>query len=113
MIKPSKRTERARGWRRGYACLTLLIALALLGAVPALSVENPEQSGWTRANSTGRKAFDLVILRPLQVVQVAVSAAVFVPAYPVSLLLDGDEDVLEICITEPVERAFRRPLGDL
>jgi hypothetical protein len=87
--------------------------LALLGPAPALGLEDPEQSGWARANDVGRTAFDLVILRPLQVVQVAVSAAVFVPAYPVSLLFDGDEDVLEICITEPVERAFRRPLGDL
>jgi hypothetical protein len=84
--------------------------LALLPPAPALSVEDPEQS---RANSTGRQVFDLVVLRPLQVVQVAVSAAIFVPAYPVSLLFDGGEDVLEICITEPVERAFRRPLGDL
>jgi hypothetical protein len=87
--------------------------LALLAPAPSVASEDPEQSGWARADSVGRTAFDLVILRPLQLVQVALSAAVFVPAYPVSLLFDAGEDVLEICISEPVERAFRRPLGDL
>jgi len=113
MVERAKKGGRARGWRGTCAWLALVTALALLGPAPALSLEDPEQSGLMRANRVGRQAFDLVILRPLQLVQLAVSAAVFVPAYPVSLLFDGDEDVLELCITEPVERAFRRPLGDL
>jgi hypothetical protein len=113
MVEREKRIRRVSGWRGACAWLALATALALLAPAPTLALEDPEQSGWTRANSVGRTAFDLVILRPLQLVQVAVSAAVFVPAYPVSLLFDGEADVLEICITEPVDRAFRRPLGDL
>jgi hypothetical protein len=113
MAEWKKRGDRATGWRRACVRLALVIALVLLGPAPALSAEDSDHSAWARANDAGRAAFDLVILRPLQVVQVAVSAVVFVPAYPVSLLFDGGEDVLEICITEPVERAFRRPLGDL
>jgi hypothetical protein len=113
MVERVKKNGRTTGWRGACTWLALVTALALLGPAPALGLEESEQSGWARANDVGRTVFDLVILRPLQVVQVAVSAVVFVPAYPVSLLFDGDEDVLEICITEPVERAFRRPLGDL
>jgi hypothetical protein len=113
MVERARRRGRARGWRGAGAWLALGTALALLAPAPSQALEGPEQSAWTHANNVGRGAFDLVILRPLQLVQVVLSAAVFVPAYPVSLLFDGDDDVLELCITEPVERAFRRPLGDL
>jgi hypothetical protein len=106
-------TDRAAGWRRIGFLLALVTALALLGPAPTLALDDPHQSGWARANHVGRGAFDLVILRPLQLVQVVVSAAFFVPAYPVSLPFGGGDDVLELCITEPVERAFTRPLGDL
>ena len=60
-----------------------------------------------------RKLFDAVLLRPLQLGQLVLSAVLFVPAYPVSLLFGGGEDVLELCITEPTDRLFRKPLGDL
>lgn len=111
--KDKRRIRRARGWRRTGVSFALVTALALMGPAPTLALDDPEQSGWARANRVGRGAFDLVILRPLQLVQVVVSAAFFVPAYPVSLPFGGGDDVLELCITEPVERAFTRPLGDL
>jgi hypothetical protein len=60
-----------------------------------------------------RSAYDLVVLRPLGFLQVVLGAAVLVPAYPVALLVDGDEDVWRACIADPVERTFRRPLGRL
>ena len=87
-------------------------------ALPA-SAEGPPghgregESGWNRANRIGRTGYDLVILRPFQLGQLVLSAAVFLPSYPISFLFDGDEDVMEACITDPVARVFQRPLGDL
>ena len=103
--KKAKKGGRARGWRRACVWLALISALALMAPAPTLALDDPQRSGWTRANRVGRGAFDLVVLRPLQLVQVAVSAAFFVPAYPVSLPFGAGEDVLELCITEPAERA--------
>ena len=57
--------------------------------------------------------FDALILRPLGLVQTVVSASIFLVAYPVSLVTGGSEDVIEICIEQPVAQTFRKPLGDL
>ncbi len=66
-----------------------------------------------RVPDSGRRAYDLFALRPLGLVQVVVGAAVFVPAYPVSVLVDAEDEVRDICITGPVDQTFRRPLGRL
>ena len=92
--------------------MALFAALTLLGWAPAQASESAESSGWESANRIGRGAFDLVLLRPLQLVQVVAHVAVFVPAYPMSLPFGGGEDVLDLCITEPIAR-FTRPLGEL
>ncbi|MDJ0867741.1 MAG: hypothetical protein QNK03_16675 [Myxococcota bacterium] len=99
------RAARRPGW---LEALALLVALLLLASAPAAAREG-EESG---AIEAGRKAFDAAILRPLQAVQVVVSAVILVPAYPVSWLFGGEEDVLDLCISEPIER-LRRPLGEL
>jgi len=89
----------------------------LLLSLPALSVE-PSGSGGDlervdRPPGVARSAYDLVVLRPFGFVQFVLGAVVLVPAYPVALLVDGDEDVWRACIADPVERTFRRPLGRL
>ncbi|MDJ0851803.1 MAG: hypothetical protein QNK04_25780 [Myxococcota bacterium] len=100
---------------RRSACGALWVLLLVLSlALPASAEGPPEsESGWERANRAGRTGFDLVILRPFQLGQLVLSAAVFLPSYPISFLFDGDEDVMEVCITDPVARVFQRPLGDL
>ena len=62
---------------------------------------------------TGRKPFDVVFQRPLELLLLGVGAVAFVPAYPVAWLFGGGGDVIEICITEPYARVFRKPLGEL
>ena len=86
--------------------------------VAACSRSNPSGSGddlerVARPPGVARSAYDLVVLRPLGFLQVVLGAVVFVPSYPVALLVDGDEDVWRACIADPVERTFRRPLGRL
>jgi len=60
-----------------------------------------------------RGVYDLVVLRPFDLATLAVSAGVFVVAYPVALVTGGSGFVREVCIDLPVERALRRPLGAL
>jgi hypothetical protein len=90
--------------------------------LPAGAEENPVYSSEVsrdvaervgRVPDGGRRTYDLLSLRPLGLVQVAVGAAVFVPAYPVAVLLDAEDEVRDICITGPVDQTFRRPLGRL
>ncbi len=68
---------------------------------------------WRQEPAVPRKLFDATVLRPLQFVQLMLSAVIFVPAYPVALPFGAGDDVLELCITEPTDRLFRKPLGDL
>ena len=96
--------------RRARRALGLALLALALSAGPALAAAPPERHPVVHA---GRVGFDLLILRPFQFVQVVVSAAIFLPAYPVSFLFDGDEDVMEALITEPTDRLFRTPLGNL
>jgi len=96
--------------------IALALTILLLSS-PAFSVD-PSGSGddlerVVRQPGIARSAYDLVVLRPLSFVQVVVGAVLFVPSYPVALLVDGDEDVWRACIADPVERTFRRPLGRL
>ena len=88
--------------------LTLLATLMALLAAPAQAAGRSDAP----ASDVGRNAFDLAVLRPLQLVQVVVHAAVFVPIYPISLPFGGGEGVLDLCITKPMER-FTRPIGEL
>ena len=98
--------------------IRIVVALTiLLLSTPAFSLE-PSGSGGdlervARPPGIARSVYDAVVLRPFGFIQVALGAAVFVPSYPVALLVDGDEDVWRACIADPVERTFRRPLGRL
>jgi hypothetical protein len=71
------------------------------------------QVEWRQEPSVPRKLLDATVLRPLQFVQLILSAVIFVPAYPVAWPFGAGDDVLELCITEPTDRLFRKPLGDL
>jgi hypothetical protein len=96
-----------------FALVLGILSLSL----PALAVEPASRPAHleriARPPGVARSAYDLVVLRPLGFLQVVVGTAVALPAYPVSLLFDGEEDVWRACVAEPVERTFQRPLGRL
>lgn len=58
---------------------------------------------------------DLVLLRPLGLVAMAVGAGLFVPAALLTAPngLDGIETALKFFVTEPAHSVFQRPLGEL
>lgn len=96
--------------------IVLALSILLLSS-PALPVEaygsHRDLERVARPPGIARGAYDLVLLRPLGFLQVVVGAAVALPAYPVALLFDGEEDVWRAGVADPVERTFRRPLGRL
>lgn len=91
-----------RSWR------ILLLAGLLLALVSA-----PAHAEGDGASDTGRKVYDALLLRPLSFVRTVVSVALFPVFYPFALPFGAGDEVIEICITQPVDRTFRRPLGDL
>ena len=94
-----------------------IVLIVLLLSSPAFSVDSSgsgdDLERVARPPGVARSVYDAVVLRPLGFVQVVVGAVLLVPAYPVALLVDGDEDVWRACVGDPVERTFRRPLGRL
>jgi hypothetical protein len=100
------------------AYLPLLLLALLVSASPSTAAPADEQGG-EPGRETARKVYDALLLRPLGFCQFVVSAAVFVPAYPIARFVDlgwdanATDDVIEVCITEPVNQVFRKPLGEL
>ncbi|MDH5307434.1 MAG: hypothetical protein OEW02_09630 [Myxococcales bacterium] len=93
--------------RNRAACAALLCAALLAGAWPAAA------DGGGGAFRVPRQAYDLVVLRPLGLVQLVVSAGFFAAAYPVAQLAGGGDFVWDACIRQPFDRTLRRPLGAL
>jgi len=58
--------------------------------------------------------FDVVILRPLGLVVMAVGAAAFVPAafLTAPMGMEGIRNASEVFVKEPTKQVFQRPLGD-
>jgi hypothetical protein len=56
--------------------------------------------------------FDVVLLRPMGLLQLAVGSAMLIPAYPLSWPSGGQGEVLDILFWSPFEYTIRRPLGE-
>jgi hypothetical protein len=97
----------------------MLLAAALvtvLWAPPAQSAgtESPAATEIpAKPPTVPEMVFDLVILRPLGLVQTVVGGAFFVVFYPVSLVTGGSDHVVDYCWKSPVHQTFQRPLGAL
>ena len=91
--------------RKRFAALMLTLALAAPAAIA-------EEDGGKLLRAR-RVAVDLAIERPLGLLEVAVGAAIFAIAYPISLVVGGSDGVVEACIEDPVDHTFKRPLGGL
>jgi hypothetical protein len=56
---------------------------------------------------------DVLLARPFGFVQLVVSVVMFPITYPAGLIV-GDSDLASrVCIQEPADRVFKRPLGEL
>jgi len=92
-------------------CAAALL-IALLAAAPARA-DDAELDRVEQPAHVGLRAYDLLLLRPLGLVQLAVGAVALVPSYPIAWFLGGQDDIVEACVTDPARRTFARPLGSL
>ncbi len=56
---------------------------------------------------------DLLVARPLALVQLVTGVALLPVLYPHSFLAGIEIDLIEVCVLDPGRDAFTRPLGDL
>ncbi|MBY0400466.1 hypothetical protein K2X89_09245 [Myxococcota bacterium] len=106
--------------------LTLMAAaVALLTIGPA----RPSHAEWAWEGSLGQRivstGLDLTIVRPLAAVRAVIGSAIFVPAAVMASpacavnLINGAEcgpafeAPYDVLVSEPVDYAFRRKMGDL
>jgi hypothetical protein len=116
-------------WTSGRALRSRRAALAALAALCLLAA--PVQAEG-RFDELGPNTFDVVVLRPLTLLQVATGAALFVPAGGLSAMFgyltmapyssfdfgqaqvtakSNFDDAFDVFVREPYERAIPRPLG--
>jgi hypothetical protein len=110
-------SERTKSNARA-AFMTLVAALLLPANARAIAPEEAEPQGpnpFVSGLVTGLEiGFDVLILRPLGLVTMAVGAGAFVPAALIASPMgrDGIEPALSIFVTDPAKHVFQRPLGD-
>ena len=100
--------ERARQ-RLRVAAVTLIAGLLLSGNAYA-----QEQRVESESVNPAAAGFDVVIVRPLGLVTLAVGAVAFVPVALITAANGKDslQAALEIFVTGPAHHVFQRPLGD-
>jgi hypothetical protein len=95
--------------------VVLILALVLAGWADAQSpTDVPMPPLPTSEEPTNlQRAGDLLFLRPLLAVRLVVGVAMLPLAWPTAALLGDSEWALDVCVSDPAERLFRRPIGRL
>ena len=93
---------------RAIAAL-LLVGALLLGAPGQLRAEEGGVTVWRVYEGT----VDVLVARPLGVVQLAAGVLAFVVYGPADLVWHEDLDAFGVCLEDPFEQLFTRPLGKL
>ena len=97
--------------------VVLLMLLVTITAVPVSAqhaADHPRPPLPIRPEPTmWQKTGDALIVRPLLVGRFIVGVVSFPIVWPVAALLGDDEWAFDVCIEDPADRLFRRPLGRL
>jgi len=87
----------------------LIAALIFIPSATSVAADSEPPKGDI---SAGAMVVDLLLIRPLGVVSIVLSSAVFVVSLPFSALGGNTGDAAQKLIAEPVKYTFSRPLGD-
>ena len=87
----------------------LLVTFLLLAAPAGVRAEGEGGTLW----SLYEGAADLLVSRPLGAVQLAAGAVAYVLYGPADLVWHEDLDAFRVCVQDPYERLFFRPIGEL
>ena len=99
--RPS-RTTKALG---AFALTTLLLCA---GPVSAEEPDTGEQ-----IHHTKNVIADIVFARPFGFVQLVAGIAMFPIAYPAGWVVGDSDFGARVCVREPADRVFNKPLGEL
>jgi hypothetical protein len=99
----TSRLHLCRAVASSLACIALLAPIATATDAREVRAEPTRE----------RKIYDAVVLRPLAFGNLMAGSVCFVIAYPITLMTGGTGHVRRYCWDEPVDRVFRRPLGEL
>ena len=93
----------------------LILALALAGLADAQSPSEVRVPPIPTSEepTTLQQAGDLVILRPLLAVRLVVGVAMLPLAWPTAALLGDSDWAIDVCVRDPADRLFGRPIGRL
>ena len=93
---------------------TRLLVPGLLATLLALpSAAGAESHTRNVVERTRDVVADLLVARPLGLIQVLVGVAVLPITAPHQYLTRTDSDWVDICVGQPVRHTFQRPLGEL
>jgi hypothetical protein len=89
---------------------SLALAAFLFGAHPSWAEESDTGE---RIRDTQNVIADMVFARPFGLVQLVAGIAVFPVAYPAGWILGDSDFGPRVCVREPADRVFNKPLGEL
>ncbi len=105
-------------------CLALVLALALCpGAMGEAPAEEPDATSETPAEeiddgpikqnpNTMNVATDVLLLRPLGLIMIPVTAVVYVIGYPFAKASGSEDEAYQATLGNTIEYTFERPLGE-
>jgi hypothetical protein len=96
----------------------LLAALLVLSAPPVRAEDAAPQAGAAGTQQLTEEqvmaiAFDLLLLRPLGLVQTAIGVVLTPLAFVLAIPNDLENEVIEYLVKNPAQHTFQRPLGEL
>ena len=105
--------RRAGTGRRIRVSLCALVMALSIGATPAYADNGDEDVAEDTGPSSGRVAWDVSVLRPMNFIRLAVGCVLMVPVSFLALPggIDNIQNMADYFIDQPYWDTFERPLG--
>lgn len=101
---------RVKAWKT--ACLVIVLALAL-GPGAGAQVLDAEDDEPIRQNPNPMNVTtDLLLLRPIGLVMIPVTAILYVISYPFAKASGSEEETYQSLVGDTIKYTFERPLGE-
>ena len=91
--------------------MVFFLAAALV-FIPVTTSALAQSAKVAQDNSAGGMTVDLLLVRPVGLVSLALGSAVFIVGLPFSILGGNTDESAQKLIAEPAKFTFKRPLGD-
>lgn len=92
-------------------CVIFVLITALV-FIPFTTSALAKSEALSESNNAGAMTVDLLLVRPVGIVSLALGSAVFIVALPFSLLGGNTGEAAQKLIADPAKFTFNRPLGE-